>query len=443
MQGVTLHEILDAREMRVTLQKKLLNEYKTALICFTMNIAGPIKTSSLIERAFFEGIGFLEEKIEKDKIIHKEVDVSHTGCQAMFCVCMDAKKLKAICTQIEDSCPLGRLFDMDVLDLDGKKLSRDNLRGCIVCNASGRECAAGRLHSVEQLKEATKKIITEHFYTKDLKCFATLATDSLLDEVYTTPKPGLVDRRNNGSHTDMDINTFIKSANSLTLYFYECIEIGYKTRNLSPDDTFKQLRKAGIIAEKTMYNATGGVNTHKGAIYSLGVICGALGRMWKADLPIDSIQNIFSMCSEITTNAVKDDFLSIDETSAGSRMYLKYGIKGIRGEAASGFLSVANIGLPIYKSKLDEGLNSNDAGAVTLIHLISSVKDTNLYNRGGSEGSRYAVNRAKQLLIESNTPTKEQIEQLDNDFIERNLSPGGCADLLAVTYFLTKLESYY
>ena len=440
MQEVTLHQMLDARERRAALQKSLINTYKTPLVCFTMNIAGPIKTSPLIERAFFEGIEILESNLSPKSILHREIDVSVTGCQAMFCVSMDAQKLKTICTAIEESCPLGRLFDMDVLDTGGAKLSRDTLRSCIVCGASGRECAAGRLHTVPQLQTATRKIITDHFFSIDCHMFADLATDSLLEEVYTTPKPGLVDRRNNGSHNDMDIHTFVKSAHSLKPYFHQCIDWGHQTWDKPPAATFKKLREAGIAAENTMYQATGGVNTHKGAIYSFGVICGALGRLWKADSPAPNLEDVFSLCSEMTRDAVKSDFQSIDKTTAGGRSYLDYGLTGIRGEVVSGFSSVKHIGLPVFLKALDKGFSQNDAGSITLVHLMSQVEDTTLYNRGGKSGAAFAQKTAKELLKASYFPTIAQLEQLDNEFIARNLSAGGCADLLAVTYFLHKLD---
>ena len=277
MPEATLMQILESREKRVELQKRLIKTHKTPLICFTMNIAGPIKTSPLIERAFKEGVNLLKEKF-KCVTVHYEANVSVTGCQAMFCVSLSPKEAKDICMNIEESHPLGRLFDMDVLDTDGIKLSRDNLRGCLVCGASGRECAARRLHSVKELQRATEKIITDYFLNKDFRQFSALATKCLLDEVYTTPKAGLVDNRNNGSHTDMDVSLFVKSAHSLTPYFHRCIKIGYETRHLSEDTAFKQLREAGIDAEKTMFQATNGVNTHKGAIFSIGIMCAAAGR---------------------------------------------------------------------------------------------------------------------------------------------------------------------
>ena len=159
MPEATLLQVLEAREKRVETQKQLLLAYKTSLICFTMNIAGAIKTSPIIERAFFEGVSILQE-IFKENIVHSETHISVTGCEGFFCVSLEAKQVKSICTVIEDTHQLGRLFDMDVIDINCEKLSRKDLRGCIVCGKSGRECAAGRLHSAEELQTVTKKIIT-------------------------------------------------------------------------------------------------------------------------------------------------------------------------------------------------------------------------------------------------------------------------------------------
>ena len=160
MPEATLFQVLKAREDRVELQKQLLAAYKTSLICFTMNIAGPEKTSPLIERAFLEGVKLLKERFGND-IIHSQTNISLTGCEAMLCVNADAAKVKSICSEIEDIHPLGRLFDMDVLTEKGEKLSRATPRGCIVCGKAGRECAAGRLHSVEELQTVTRNIITK------------------------------------------------------------------------------------------------------------------------------------------------------------------------------------------------------------------------------------------------------------------------------------------
>ena len=210
MAKVTLNQILHSRDERAKKQENLLNRFGYPIISFTMNIAGPVKTSPLIERAFYEGIRLLRENLPEDSIAYEDINIKDTGCEAMFSINADASKIKDICTNIEDGISLGRLFDMDVINTDGSKLERKNIRGCFVCGAPGRNCAASRAHSVAELQTATREIIENYFFQLDKENCCTLAIKSLLDEVHTTPKPGLVDCRNNGSHKDMDIHLFKK-----------------------------------------------------------------------------------------------------------------------------------------------------------------------------------------------------------------------------------------
>ena len=438
MNQVTLQQILQAREDRVELQRQFLELYRQPLVCFTMNIAGPVKISPLIRRGFQAGLEALENMLPQKAVLARQIGEEVTGCQALFSVAMEAEALKALCTAIEDTSPLGRLFDMDVIGTDGKKLERPNLRGCIVCGKPGRGCAAGRLHPVSQLQAVTTQILTGYFTRADRQTVADMAVESLLDEANTTPKPGLVDRRNRGSHTDMDIHTFIASAQALKPYFEECVKIGQQTAAQMPDVTFSQLRQAGLEAEKAMYRATSGVNTHKGAIFTLGILCGSIGRLWKAEQPFSHTKDILSQCAQIAQSAL-EDFTACKENTAGQRMYLKMGIKGIRGEVAAGLPAVADIALPQYHKGLARGFSPNDAAAITLVYLISQVEDTNLYHRGGPEGAAFAKSAARRLLQESPWPTPAQLESLDDAFITKNLSPGGCADLLAATCFLHRI----
>ncbi|MBQ8040746.1 MAG: triphosphoribosyl-dephospho-CoA synthase CitG [Lachnospiraceae bacterium] len=455
MQEATLEQVLSAREARAALQQKLLNTYHCPLISFTMNIAGPVKTSPLIERAFETGLDELTKCLPAAKILFRHKTMEITGFEALLSVDMEAVALKKICTDIEDAAPLGRLFDMDVLEPDGHKLNRDIVKGgsrnCLVCGAPGRGCAARRLHSVAELQAVTNSIMKEHFITADREHIADLAVQSLKDEVFTTPKPGLVDRRNNGSHTDMNLKLFLLSADTLKPYFTECVKIGQETNQLEASETFPHLRQAGIKAEQDMFHATEGVNTHKGAIYTLGVLCGALGRLWTPEKPISDANALLAECAKMMAPHVENDFAVLEtlipqltdispaRLTSGQRLYLEHGLTGIRGEAAAGFPSVAHIALPVYEKALQDGLTSNDAGTVTLLHLIARVSDTNLYHRGGTEGASFAANAARSLLETTDYPPLEQMEALDDAFIARNLSPGGCADLLAVTYFLHTL----
>ncbi len=447
---VTLMEMLEAREARVRQQDNLREKYGVPVISFTLNIAGPVKDSPLIRRVFQAGRARLDAGLRAAKLsVPDRLErQAPTGCEALYAVDGTAREIKAVCVSIEDGSPLGRLFDMDVLDAGGRKLDRDEVgggpRNCIVCGAPGRGCASRRTHTVEQLQAATRRIMEEHFAAADREKAAALVTRALLDEVCTTPKPGLVDRNNNGSHQDMDIFTFTASAAALAPYWAGCVQIGQETAQKAPEETFSLLRKAGQGAERTMFEATAGVNTHKGAIFTFGLICGAVGRLWRAEAPCRNPGDILAECAEMVSPAMREDFALLERKSArtaGQKLYLEQGLTGVRGEAAKGFPSVSQVALPALKSALDAGLSRNDAGAVALLHLIAQGTDTNLFSRGGPELAQAAAARCRMLLGKTALPGMEEIAELDRDFIRKNLSPGGCADLLAAAYFLQSWEA--
>lgn len=434
-----LTEILAAREQRVRTQQTLLAQHHLPLVCFTMNIPGPEKDSPLIRRAFREGLSRLEETL--DGIVFRQEAFAVTGCEAFFVANMPAAQLKAVCQQIEDNHPLGRLFDIDVLDTSGCKLERKTQRGCMICGKPGRFCAASRAHSADLLQQKVTAIMTDFFARQDGDAVADLAKKALLDEVHTTPKPGLVDENNQGSHKDMDIPLFTRSAESLRPYFLACFEIGRDHQERSPEETFSLLRQAGIEAEKQMFAATGGVNTHKGAVYTMGLLCGSIGRLWQAGAPFAGAESILQEAASLAFAAVQADLSAIDTPKTpGEALFLKKGLTGIRGQAAAGFPAIREISLPAFTRALAQGKSQNDAAVIALIHLIAQVEDTNLYHRGGSEGAAFAKAAAKALLP---SPEMGDVEMLDAQFIARNLSPGGCADLLAATLFLSALKTNF
>ena len=447
---VTLSEILNAREKRVQMQRTLLSSYNTPLICFSMNIAGPVKTSPEIERAFFEGKRLLDCALCNFCVKHTFTDVSPTGCQAMYCVDADAAELKRICVEIETASRLGRLFDMDVLTQSGEKLERQSQRECLVCGKVGRECAVSRAHSVEHLQMVSAKIIDEYFLSFDAERFSLLCRDCLLQELYTTPKPGLVDRRNCGSHPDMTPELFERSANALKEYFRQSFLLGALWKEGVNEKLFLRLRRLGLDAEDAMYSASDGVNTHKGAVFCFGLILCALGLTWSVSEPYPSIDSILSLSASLAEFSLSD-LSESDADTAGKRLFLSHKIRGVRGEAASGFHSVKAIALPFYENALAAGASKNDAGVISLLALIANLDDTTLYKRGGDEGVKYARSYARSILEECEQQMRNgrdgisaliisQIEKMDDEFIERNLSVGGCADLLSVCFFLHEIK---
>ncbi len=438
---VTLEQMLEARESRVARQQELLKKHKLPLVSFTMNIAGPIKHTQEIEHAFLWGHLQLCKLLPENAVKEEHTLVESTGCEALYAVAIDPQELKRICVKVEEETPLGRLFDMDVIDVDGSKLERATERRCLICGKPGRSCAASRAHSVEELQAETNRLITEFFANESGTLISDLAVSSLINEVNTTPKPGLVDQNNNGSHRDMTMDTFVKSARALRPYFEQCFHIGRNTADTPVEETFNQLRSAGQSAELAMYTATNGINTHKGAIYSFGILCGALGRIYPFSKSQPTLETITDLCAALGRCALAD--FNEDASTAGMQYYHSHGISGVRGEAASGFRSVIQYALPAFDEARSLGHSSEIAGRTALIHLIANVKDTALYHRGGEFGAAYAATYARSLLTSSPIPTEEQLKAMDTDFTLRNLSPGGCADLLAVTYFLDDIRKIF
>ena len=259
---------------------------------------------------------------------------------------------------------------------------------------------------------------------------------ALQQEVNVTPKPGLVDRKNNGAHKDMDIRHFFASATALRPFFCKAAETGFLNRDEAPSVCFQKLRPLGIEAEANMLKATRGVNTHKGAIFSLGLLCAATGRLAPDQW---TTCNILQECAAMVQGITEADFAGITEENAqtaGQKLYVRYGITGIRGQAEAGFPAVKSIGIPVLKQGLSRGLTLNDSGACTLLHLICSTDDTNLIHRGGRDMQLEICQKLKTLLAETPYPAMEKLEELDAEFIKKNLSPGGSADLLALTFYL-------
>ena len=201
-------------------------------------------------------------------------------------------------------------------------------------------------------------------------------------------------------------------------------------------ETFRLLRPIGIEAEQAMLQATGGITTHKGAIFTLGLQCAALGRLspehWTA-------KRLCAECAAMAAGVTKQDFAGVTpETAktAGERIYLQYGISGIRGQAEAGFPAVLRTGLPVFQEGLRQGLSLNDAGCAALVHLLTAADDTNLIHRSDRQTQLEIQGQIAALLQNDPYPSREVLQRLDREFIEKNLSPGGSADLLALTYFL-------
>lgn len=267
---------------------------------------------------------------------------------------------------------------------------------------------------------------------------------ALLLEVAVSPKPGLVDRLGNGAHRDMDFFTFIDSITAISPYFISFAEIGADLEHID-GTTLDMLRPLGVECENAMFKATNGVNTHKGAIFSLGILSAAAGYCYSSGKGLSA--EIVCNAAGSIAKASERDFKLQDESIPGTKgreIYKHYGIRGVRGEAASGFYSVREYALPVMRelSKF-ELYDRNDIYLQALLHLMANVVDTNVIARSGIEAIEYVKGSARNVLAIGGAMTakgREELLRMDEEYIKQNISPGGCADLLSAAIMLQLVE---
>jgi triphosphoribosyl-dephospho-CoA synthase len=268
---------------------------------------------------------------------------------------------------------------------------------------------------------------------------ADAAKAALLEELETWPKPGLVSHVDSGSHTDMDASTLRASATAITPFYYQLTIAG------AAESGMNRLREIGLEAERAMLAATSGVNTHRGAIFSLGLLCAAAGATWS---PTRSQSHWRAKLLGATVrrrwgHAIMSGPIPLH--SHGTNALLKFGAGGARAQAAAGFPHAIEIGLPALR--LGRRLAPKDAEAARVqgfFAILASMEDTNLLHRGGAVGLHYAQEAAIRFLEQGgieHADWRERAVAVHRAFVVRRLSPGGCADVLAVTLFLDALEA--
>ena len=402
----TLNDILQARDARQREQQRLLRRWGCTLVCFTMNIAGAEKRSALIDYVFDRG---------RDSLLHQlpalfsQTIRRPAGNEFYLVSPLPAPDVKRICLSLEDSA-VGRLYDMDVLTPEGDKLSRAEPRRCLLCERPAFLCAHDAKHGQSAVIEETQRRLRA--FAAD--ALAASAVQALRDEVCLTPKPGLVDAGNSGAHSDMSLPLFLASAEALRPYFHFCAATAMET-----PDCMRLLQEAGKEAERVMLRVTGGINTHKGSIYSLGLLTAAAGAV------LCHGRSLYEQAAAYARAGAKPD-----ATSNGSLALSRYSGRGARQEAEEGYplaqkaVRLLRLGFPPEE---------------LVLYLILECQDTNVLHRGGMDGLRFARCWAKRVLSAEPARRPALLADMDRAMIARNLSPGGCADLLATAFFLRHL----
>lgn len=303
--------------------------------------------------------------------------------------------------------------------------------------------------------------------------------NALLGEVYATPKPGLVDRRDTGAHHDMNYETFLASTEAITPFMVRMFAEGMDATAAghTPEEVFQAIRGIGLEAERAMYAATDGVNTHKGMIFTMGIVLAAVGILYvSADKTSGQItvDAILDRTRQMTARSMAEDFRKMLEQppkTHGERLFRTYGERGIRGQAMEGFPILRDTAVPWLRrfqnicidaelqrdiaaqATLRRGL-LQDTGSMhaehfenavhvsTLIAIMSVLNDTNVFIRSSYEDMCWLQAESSTILGMGAMFTEEgvrAIEALNAACIEKNISPGGAADILAVAILLLKL----
>jgi triphosphoribosyl-dephospho-CoA synthase len=266
------------------------------------------------------------------------------------------------------------------------------------------------------------------------------AVRALYAEVVLEPKPGLVSLRDNGSHGDMTAATFVKSLFALRHYF------GHMARAGARGHPFEFLQALGMEAEERMLAATGGVNTHRGAVFALGLLCAAAGRL--------AVQNKL-----LTAPSLRDCLMRhwgqalrwraastarAAPLSNGQRAARRFGLRSAGEEAALGFPTLFEVTLPSLQAALLAGHAPRAARVQAFFATMAVLDDTNTAHRGGWEGAQFVKTSARTFLDAGGVAQSDWLAHaraVHTEFVARRLSPGGSADVLAAACWLQELQA--
>ena len=268
-----------------------------------------------------------------------------------------------------------------------------------------------------------------------------LASMALQAELDTTPKPGLVDRNDNGAHRDMDHALMQRSIQALHPYFVRLAQLGFTDKQPCHDE----IVNIGIEAEREMFKATGGVNTHKGALFSIGLAAVALAgeafsRITQAErCGTMAYNDVNSKQIQSLSNSIASLARLFPDTNGthGSKAKANNILKGALDNAREGYTQLFKAWLPFYIDRIAEG--DNYALHKTLLRIMCDLDDTNIVYRTSMETMQEVKTEAKQMLDTSRNIVNFEaaLQAMNTDYIHRNISPGGSADMLSLVVFLS------
>ncbi len=437
-----LQSILAAREQRAIL-KRAIAERGLPCLSLSLNVPGFPKSNPTLQLFFKHVCTDLEYFLKANLIDHRENEsifmVDDAGDHYLSPCSGNGKsmeEIKQLLEDFEENHSLGRFIDVDVNDSMGNTISSGKSKSCFFCGERAAiECRRLGSHDEERVRSFMFTKMAEFCRQQRenmlVKRISSLALKALLDEISLSPKPGLVDKFSRGSHADMDYQTFLASSAAIAGWFEALLQAGF---SFDKDDLTKALpviRNIGLRMETDMYRSTKNVNTHKGLIFLMGLSLFACGKLYSRQEQFDP--EVFrGIIRDICKDIVLKELVPMrgSKTTHGEGIYRKYGYCGARGEAEKGFPMVFEFGLPqltvVEKPGEEEHFKS-------LLAIAAKNHDTNILYRSGPVVSKSFRNLCKKALEDLNVANLSEVAEFCKS---ENISPGGSADLLAVTIFV-------
>lgn len=447
--------IAEAREKRAEQKANLANQ-GLACLSVTLNIPGYPKVSKLNNRFLKVMIREVKNYLLAHRILinEEQEQVIEDEAGKYYLVPFKEKQIdlfwaKELCEQFEQKHQVGRIVDIDITDKLNQPISSGKAKPCMLCKKkSAIVCMREQNHTIDELREyihsETSMYLLKIEKEEICRRLASNALKSILYEVSLTPKPGLVNKLDSGIHKDMDYYTFLDSSSVISTFFYEIAAKGWEyTGNLS--EALPQIRELGLEMEHEMFKATASVNTQKGIVFLLGLSLFSTAYAFANKKKFAEIQSVIQKVSEPLTQELNSNIEG--SKTHGEICREKYGAEnggGVRQEAILGLPVVFECGLP-QLDKLDNNKRLKDKKlTAALLAIMSENKDTNVLFRSNLE--------TLQKLQEQSAAALEDILMNNNftkyfDLIEyckwKKISPGGSADLLAVSIFFFYANQLY
>lgn len=444
--------LLKARDQRYSLRKKIAGKGQ-ASVSLTLNIPGYPKSTDLYNSFFNNVLVSLKDFLLSHRVtidLCNEINVCDADGDFFLAGIISSQisisELKLITEQFEAQHLAGRFIDVDLVDDNCQPVSSGKAKACFICkDVPAICCMRNKAHSMDELRSFASKKISEFLFLQKkhsvVRKLSAFALKGLLQELSLSPKPGLVDRYGSGSHRDMDFATFLNSSAVLSVYFSDLANYAFEFSDENLMNCLPKLRQIGLLMERDMFSETKGVNTHKGVVFLMSFCVFACAYLIaKSNF---SVSNVVAILKLLNNNVVEKELagLSLSENKThGEICFQKYGLSGagIRGQIQEGLPLVFNKALPVLKKGFSELSVSKDKNLnivlrKALLSIMAENPDSNILFRKGQEVLEQLMNLANKAFVSDSSDDYKNLIDFCKD---NHVSPGGSADLLAVSMFM-------